>query len=722
MNKFYTLLIATFFMANVAQAQDSYLTAANNFATTDIFNGYDMLSTFDISNGVLYAHTGDTIITIDMATGTELTKYGKPESYPSFPSFVFANPSQNEIWAGFTVSGNSDDRIYHINIETGEWHHAATLTGNFDMEIINGNLIVDGAIYGEENVIYLLDTTGSNNHRPIIETTGSSAGLTTDDRGNLYYATSTFDVNILVKWNSTDIQTVLNNPEESPLQMSDAEKLSDLPAGAYDCDMDEAGNLIFNINNYAADKVMAAWNKTVGDGYNYDTLAYTADDMDWLTMVKTQGNVLDPGVENGAFVLSYARPIAKINGTNLAPQLVQPFENIQNYVASANIELNLNDYFTDPDNDDDFSYSIQTNSQDEVATAEINENILNIALIGAGQTTITLKAFNAGRSIDAQIIVGAYNTIEDEYTVANFEDLEIETESYWNGSNGEGNFQTGNAIFTNNYNAEYGSWGKWAYSTITDNTTPGYGNQYSAITGAGFEASDSNSGTYGVSYASSYDPPVIKFTDDQAHITKGFYVTNSTYTSLSMRDGDAFSKKFGGALGSDPDWFKLSVYGFYNGAPTDTVDFYLADFRFDAPEKDHIIQTWQWVELSQLGYVDSLQMTLNSSDVGEWGMNTPAYFCADNFYIGQGENSIETLASESDFSVYPNPANDQITIQLHDNTQGNVTIIDATGAIVVQANQIANGEQINISNLVSGLYFVQIQSQNNIISKRLIKQ
>jgi hypothetical protein len=110
-------------------------------------------------------------------------------------------------------------------------------------------------------------------------------------------------------------------------------------------------------------------------------------------------------------------------------------------------------------------------------------------------------------------------------------------------------------------------------------------------------------------------------------------VTNSTYAALSMEQGDWVAKQFGGADGSDPDYFKLRIWGFYHSAPTDTIDFFLADFRFEEPGKDYMIKTWQWVDLSSFGKVDSLMFSLESSDNGEWGMNTPAYFCMDQIYL-----------------------------------------------------------------------------------------
>jgi hypothetical protein len=41
------------------------------------------------------------------------------------------------------------------------------------------------------------------------------------------------------------------------------------------------------------------------------------------------------------------------------------------------------------------------------------------------------------------------------------------------------------------------------------------------------------------------------------------------------------------------------------------------------------LNQWSEVDLSSLGEVKSIEFALSSSDVGTWGMNTPAYFAAD---------------------------------------------------------------------------------------------
>jgi hypothetical protein len=111
-------------------------------------------------------------------------------------------------------------------------------------------------------------------------------------------------------------------------------------------------------------------------------------------------------------------------------------------------------------------------------------------------------------------------------------------------------------------------------------------------------------------------------------------VTNTTYAALSMRDGDMFAKKFGGPDGTDPDFFVLTIHGVdANGNATGSVDFFLADYRFQDPSLNYIVSSWTTVDLTPLGNAASLTFELSSSDIGPFGMNTPAYFAIDNLVV-----------------------------------------------------------------------------------------
>ena len=206
------------------------------------------------------------------------------------------------------------------------------------------------------------------------------------------------------------------------------------------------------------------------------------------------------------------------------------------------------------------------------------------------------------------------------YITLGFEDITLPEAGYWNGSDGSGGFTAEGVTFPNSYNATYGSWSGFAVSKLNDVETAGYSNQYSAFTTA--------TGNFLVAYASGTSA-VISFS--KPHQLSSVEVVNGSYPALSMRDGDSFSKKFGGADGLDPDWFKLTVTGLSaNEEIIGSVSFYLADFRADGTANDYILNRWTTLDLSAIGEVSKLQFSLSSSDVGDWGMNTPAYVCIDN--------------------------------------------------------------------------------------------
>ena len=165
----------------------------------------------------------------------------------------------------------------------------------------------------------------------------------------------------------------------------------------------------------------------------------------------------------------------------------------------------------------------------------------------------------------------------------------------------------------------------WTYSNKTDTTTPGFGNEFSAYAGSGA----GGSANYAIAF---FGSPTVKFASPS--IVTGADFTNTTYTALSMLNGDAFAKKFGGASGNDPDFFKLTIIGKDTlGATTGTVDYYLADYRFNNNADDYIRNAWGSVDLTSLGAVSSLDFALSSSDNGQFGSNTPAYFAMDNLAV-----------------------------------------------------------------------------------------
>lgn len=208
--------------------------------------------------------------------------------------------------------------------------------------------------------------------------------------------------------------------------------------------------------------------------------------------------------------------------------------------------------------------------------------------------------------------------------IIDFEELDPGTEGFWNGSGEEGGFMSGNGWFVNNYNTEWSSWSGFSYTNHSDNETGDYTNMYSSVTGAGDDLSKVYSTYY---YAGSADTLYFSIPEKVTNIS----ISNSTYAYMTMLYGDQFAKKFGGPDGTDPDWFLVKLTTLNEDLEAVIVyNIYLADFRSENNLLDYISNSWNRIDLSDAGFISGIVFQIESSDTGEYGINTPAFVCIDD--------------------------------------------------------------------------------------------
>ncbi|WP_425076010.1 T9SS type A sorting domain-containing protein [Psychroserpens sp. S379A] len=75
----------------------------------------------------------------------------------------------------------------------------------------------------------------------------------------------------------------------------------------------------------------------------------------------------------------------------------------------------------------------------------------------------------------------------------------------------------------------------------------------------------------------------------------------------------------------------------------------------------------------------------------------------------------------SNFSLFPNPANDVLNIKLNNISNANLRVYDIQGKLVIE-RPISNEQnlELNVSNLQSGLYFVKLNTSTKEMVKKLI--
>lgn len=212
--------------------------------------------------------------------------------------------------------------------------------------------------------------------------------------------------------------------------------------------------------------------------------------------------------------------------------------------------------------------------------------------------------------------------------VATFEDITLaKADTCWQGADapvvGWNNWTSGTYTFQTYYGGNSGYGDYYAAFTVTNekaNTSTGMAEPYRSAKGGAYEGN--NFAVWNMNY---YGADTIAF---DAQVVPGFFVNNTAYAVSSMVNGDTYAKKFGAE-----DFFTLFCIGVKDGVAGDTVAVELAS-------DGEYIADWTYVDLSELGEIDGLTFAMTSSDASEWGINTPAYFCMDNFGAAKPEGYV----------------------------------------------------------------------------------
>ena len=223
-------------------------------------------------------------------------------------------------------------------------------------------------------------------------------------------------------------------------------------------------------------------------------------------------------------------------------------------------------------------------------------------------------------------------TMFAELQVATFEDVTIGAEESVLHLDESGTFESGDFIFQQEVSVS--DWGTYYYGNLlsnkSDNEFESYLDAEKSAKGGAYEGS--NFLVWTPSYMA-IDSILLK----KDRTVPGFFINNTAYAVNSMTKGDDFAKKFG-----KDDWFRLTISASFNGVAVNT------QVVVDLAAEGKYINEWTYVDLSEFGVIDALQFSLSSSDNGTYGMNTPAYFCIDDFGAVMPEGYEEPARAEFD--------------------------------------------------------------------------
>lgn len=207
--------------------------------------------------------------------------------------------------------------------------------------------------------------------------------------------------------------------------------------------------------------------------------------------------------------------------------------------------------------------------------------------------------------------------------VVDFEELTLEPNSSWNGSDGTGQFTSSYLTLYNDYNYNYSSWQGFAYTNGTDTETNDYDNLSSCV-GHG----NGNSANYVTAYIGT------DWMGDFSQIPVGMKINTANAGDFAHRGAyfcmPVLLKKWvDREYASHQFYFKLKASAYANGTLVGEQEIMMADFT---EGHSYMMDEWTFVDLSWIENADSMNFTaLSNDDAGGYGINTPMYFCMDDF-------------------------------------------------------------------------------------------
>jgi Domain of unknown function (DUF4465) len=225
------------------------------------------------------------------------------------------------------------------------------------------------------------------------------------------------------------------------------------------------------------------------------------------------------------------------------------------------------------------------------------------------------------------LVLPSWSVARGDVVVGTFEDQNPGSNTFKNDFRPTNSFTTGGFSLNNNFSPTFSAWSGFSVSSKVDNAFGGsdFSHEYGAYAPTGANGTGAGgSATYGVAFNFSQGDSLINLPSGVSPFS--IDITNTTYTAQAISLGDGFARAF-----HQGDFFRLDILGYsgLNGTGTQVGDvpFYLADFRGTSLV---LVSDWTTVSLASLADAQSLAFNMTSTDVGDFGINTPTFFAVDN--------------------------------------------------------------------------------------------
>lgn len=128
-----------------------------------------------------------------------------------------------------------------------------------------------------------------------------------------------------------------------------------------------------------------------------------------------------------------------------------------------------------------------------------------------------------------------------------------------------------------------------------------------------------------------------------------------------------------------------------------------------------------WSSTDSSTYAWKRELMYNSTNVNRWYYNKLTGFSV-RCICDSAASPVNEINNKNKFRIYPNPANDKLTIDITDKQDLNLSIYNIIGELVLQREIINNRNEVDISSLSAGMYIIRITSSSLTVQHKMIKE
>lgn len=124
----------------------------------------------------------------------------------------------------------------------------------------------------------------------------------------------------------------------------------------------------------------------------------------------------------------------------------------------------------------------------------------------------------------------------------------------------------------------------------------------------------------------------------------------------------------------------------------------------------------------EAGTTQGYYLTIPSGIVGSTSNGSSHTYSSQisEIYIVDSLTSIGTVASNIDMVVYPNPANERLSINTNFNSTWEISITNLAGQVIYQANVATPTHTIGLLAFAKGMYILQAKGAKEVLSRKIL--